>query len=125
LTSARLGSAAIVVETPDSSLAVLVIASPAVNEPEGIVIVIVVELGLEITEAVVPLLPPVMVLPTTRSVEAPTVAVMVPIGYVAIEELVEYLARDCVISSTVHKFRPLLAHSANKRFKERRAVLAS
>tara|TARA_R110002095_G_scaffold134780_2_gene116889 strand:+ start:717 stop:881 length:165 start_codon:yes stop_codon:yes gene_type:complete len=48
-TSAKLGSAEIVVETPDSSLAALVMVSPAVNEPDGIVIVMVVELGFDIT----------------------------------------------------------------------------
>tara|TARA_R110002072_G_scaffold49790_2_gene134865 strand:- start:771 stop:1028 length:258 start_codon:yes stop_codon:yes gene_type:complete len=77
---AKLGSDDIVVDTPDSSLALLVIVSPAVNEPEGTVIVIVVELGLDIIVAVVPLEDPVIVLPTNRLVDAPTVAVIVPRG---------------------------------------------
>jgi len=58
---AKLGFEAIVVATPDSSLALLVIVSPAVKDPEGTVIVIVVELGLDITVAVVPLEDPVIV----------------------------------------------------------------
>ena len=91
--SARLGLAEIVVETPDSSLAELVIVSPAVKVPVGTVMVIVAELGFVITCAVVPLDDPVMVRPTTRFVEAPTVAVITPIGYVATEELEEYRAR--------------------------------
>jgi hypothetical protein len=115
----------IVVETPDSSLALLVIASPAVKGPEGTVIVIVVEVGLDKTSAVVPLADPVIVLPTTRSVEEPTLAVIVPIGYVATEDDVEYCTSVCVTCSTVHKLRPRFAHSAKSRFKERRAVRAS
>jgi|TARA_R110000782_G_scaffold251201_1_gene338730 hypothetical protein len=54
----------------------------------------VVELGLVMTEAVVPLVDPVMVRPTIKSVEDPTVAVIVPIGYSDTEEDVEYLAKD-------------------------------
>ena len=68
------------VDTLESSLALLVIVSPAVNRPDGTVRVMVVELGLEIIDAVVPLVDPVMVLPTTRLVDDPTVAVIVPIG---------------------------------------------
>tara|TARA_R110001583_G_scaffold28188_5_gene100350 strand:+ start:62 stop:304 length:243 start_codon:yes stop_codon:yes gene_type:complete len=79
-----------VVETPDSSLALLVIVSPAVKGPEGTVIVRVVDVGFDRTSAVVPLAEPVMVLPTTRFVEEPTVAVIVPMGYVATEDVVEY-----------------------------------
>ena len=51
--------------------------------------VIVVEEGLVITVAVEPLDEPVITLPATKSVEAPTVAVMVPIGYVATEDVDE------------------------------------
>tara|TARA_R110000764_G_C10735208_1_gene349983 strand:+ start:175 stop:465 length:291 start_codon:yes stop_codon:yes gene_type:complete len=51
-TSVILGSADIVVVTPDSSLAELEIVSPAVNEPLGMLRVIVVELGLVRTTAV-------------------------------------------------------------------------
>ena len=57
-----------------------VIFSPAVKSPEGMVIVIVVEVGLLITEAVTLLVAPVIVSPTVKLVEAPTVAVIVPIG---------------------------------------------
>jgi len=81
LTPDILGSDDIVVLTAEPLLSVLVIVSPAVKDPEGILNVIVVELGLVRTIAVVPLEEPVMVLPTTRFVEAPTVAVMVPMGY--------------------------------------------
>tara|TARA_R110000744_G_scaffold84422_1_gene165215 strand:- start:410 stop:622 length:213 start_codon:yes stop_codon:yes gene_type:complete len=69
-----------VVETAESSLAELVIVSPAVKLPDGTVIVIVVALGLDIISAVVPLEDPVMVLPITKFAEAPTVAVIVPRG---------------------------------------------
>jgi hypothetical protein len=51
-TSVILGSADIVVVMPDSSLAELEIVSPAVNEPLGMLRVIVVELGLVRTTAV-------------------------------------------------------------------------
>jgi hypothetical protein len=54
--------------------------SPAVKAPEGTVTVIVVEEGFVITDAVELLVPPVMVSPTLRLVEAPTVAVIAPIG---------------------------------------------
>ena len=57
-----------------------VMVSPEVNTPDGIVIVKVVELGFVIMEAVTLLVPPVMVSPTLRLVEAPTVAVMAPKG---------------------------------------------
>jgi|TARA_R110000772_G_scaffold231096_2_gene341781 hypothetical protein len=72
-----------VVVIPDSSLAVLEIVSPALKEPLGILNVMVVELGFVRTTALDPLTAPVIVLPTTRSVEDPTVAVMVPTGYSA------------------------------------------
>jgi hypothetical protein len=52
LTSETLGSAVIVVVTPDSSLAVLAIVSPAVKEPLGILKVTVVALGFVRTIAV-------------------------------------------------------------------------
>tara|TARA_R110000796_G_scaffold32116_2_gene84418 strand:- start:136 stop:324 length:189 start_codon:yes stop_codon:yes gene_type:complete len=61
-----LGLADIVVLIPDSSLAELVIVSPAVNDPEGKLSVIVVELGLVRTTAVAPLVDPVIVFPRTR-----------------------------------------------------------
>jgi hypothetical protein len=54
--------------------------SPDVKTPDGTVTVMVVELGFVITEAVTLLVPPVMVSPTLRLVEAPTVAVIVPKG---------------------------------------------
>jgi len=82
-TSVILGFADIVVVIPDSSLAVLDIVSPAVNVPFGMLTVIVVELGFVSTVAVAPLVCPVIALPTTRLVEAPTVAVIVPRGYSA------------------------------------------
>ena len=79
--SLMLGSDDIVVLTAEPLLSVLVMVSPAVKDPEGILNVTVVELGFVKTTAVVPLDEPVMVLPTTRFVEAPTVAVTVPMGY--------------------------------------------
>ena len=79
--SLMLGSDDIVVLTAEPLLSVLVMVSPAVKDPEGILNVTVVELGFVKTTAVVPLDDPVMVLPTTRFVEAPTVAVIVPMGY--------------------------------------------
>jgi len=79
--SLMLGSDDIVVLTAEPLLSVLVMVSPAVKDPEGILNVTVVELGFVKTTAVVPLDEPVMVLPTTRFVEAPTVAVIVPMGY--------------------------------------------
>ncbi len=57
-----------------------VIVSPAVKDPEGTVIVSVVEEGLVIIDAVTALVAPVMVSPTLRFVEAPTVAVIAPTG---------------------------------------------
>tara|TARA_R110001632_G_scaffold21604_1_gene62911 strand:- start:832 stop:1089 length:258 start_codon:yes stop_codon:yes gene_type:complete len=77
------GLAEIVVVIPDSSLAELEIVSPAVKEPLGMLRVIVVELGLVRIMAVDALVWPVIVLPTTKSVEDPTVAVIVPTGYSA------------------------------------------
>jgi hypothetical protein len=77
------GLADIVVVIPDSSLAELDIVSPAVKVPLGILRVIVVELGFVKTTAVAALVWPVMVFPTTRSVEEPTVPVIVPTGYSA------------------------------------------
>ena len=120
--SSKDGSALIVVV---AELLDPVMFSPAVNDPEGTVIVIVVEDGLLITEAVTPLVPPVIVSPTVKLVEAPTVAVIVPIGYVATEEEEDSRARGCVICSTVHIFNPLFDHSAKRRFKDRLAVFAS
>jgi len=75
--SSRLGSALIVVL---AALLEPVMVSPAVKAPEGMVTVIVVEEGFVITAAVEPLVPPVMVSPTLRLVEAPTVAVITPMG---------------------------------------------
>ena len=99
--------------------------SPAVKDPDGSVIVIVVEDGLLIIEAVTVLVPPVIVSPTVKLVEAPTVAVTAPIGYVATEEEEDSRARGCVICSTVHIFKPLFDHSAKRRFKDRLEVAAS
>jgi hypothetical protein len=45
---------------------VLVIVSPAVKDPDGTVMVIVVAVGLERTTAVDPLVDPVIVFPATR-----------------------------------------------------------
>ncbi len=74
-----------------------VIVSPAVNDPEGTVSVIVVEDGLVIIDAVVPLDAPVIVSPTLRFVDAPTVAVIVPIGYVATDDYEDSPANVCVL----------------------------
>jgi len=76
-TSGRLGSADTVVV---AELEEPVIVSDAVKEPLGTVIVSVVEEGLVMILAVVSLVPPVMVSPTLRLVEEPTVMVIVPIG---------------------------------------------
>ena len=57
-----------------------VMVSEAVKEPDGMVNVIVVALGFVITEAVVPLVPPVMVSPRVKLPLAPTVWVIVPNG---------------------------------------------
>jgi len=81
--SAKLGLDEIVVL---AALVPPVIVSPEVNVPEGMVTVIVVELGFVIIEAVTALVPPVMVSPTLRFVEEPTVAVIVPTGYSDIPE---------------------------------------
>jgi hypothetical protein len=54
--------------------------SPEVKVPEGTVTVIVVALGFVIIEAVTALVPPVMVSPTVKLEEDPTVAVIVPAG---------------------------------------------
>tara|TARA_R110000824_G_scaffold106438_11_gene251541 strand:- start:1668 stop:1823 length:156 start_codon:yes stop_codon:yes gene_type:complete len=51
-----------------------------VKAPEGMVKVRVVEEGLLIIDAVTLLAPPVMVSPILRLVEAPTVAVIAPMG---------------------------------------------
>ena len=81
-----LGSDDIVVLTGEPLLSRLVMVSPAVNDPEGILSVTVVDPGFVRTIAVVPLEEPVKVLPTTRFVEDPTVAVIVPMGYSEIPE---------------------------------------
>jgi|TARA_R100000501_G_C2552047_1_gene66275 hypothetical protein len=57
-----------------------VMVSAAVKDPEGTVKVSVVEEGFVIMEAVTPLDPPVIVSPTLRLLESPTVAVMTPTG---------------------------------------------
>tara|TARA_R100001143_G_scaffold40040_1_gene36639 strand:- start:145 stop:318 length:174 start_codon:yes stop_codon:yes gene_type:complete len=57
-----------------------VIVSPAVKAPEGTVNVRVVEEGLLMIDAVTLLVPPVIVSPTLRLVETPTVAVITPMG---------------------------------------------
>jgi hypothetical protein len=57
-----------------------VIVSDAVKTPLGTVKVMVVPDGLVMILAVTPLVPPVMVSPTEKLPESPTVAVMVPIG---------------------------------------------
>jgi hypothetical protein len=94
--------------------------SPDVNVPVGMLKVMVVELGLVNTTAVAPLRAPVMVLPITRLVDAPTVAVMVPTGYWEIPDTMVWLT-----CSMVHRFSPRLAQSANRKFIDRRAVTAS
>jgi hypothetical protein len=68
------------VETLASSLSTLVIVSPAVKGPDGTVMVIVVDVGLVMILAVDPLVEPVMVFPATRLADAPTVAVITPMG---------------------------------------------
>ena len=93
--------------------------------PTGIVIVIVVPEGFVITEAVAPLVPPLMDSPTENPDDYDTVIVIVPIGYVAIEEEEDSRAKVSVFCSTVHRFKPLFAHSANSKFRERLAVAAS
>jgi hypothetical protein len=80
-----------------------VIVSAAVNAPLGTVKVRVVAVGLVMIDAVVPLLLPVMVSPTLKLPDAPTVAVIVPTGYAAIAEDVESWARVCVTCSTFHR----------------------
>ena len=80
-TSSKLGSAEIVVLTLSPPLSRLVIVSPAVNDPTGMFNVTVAAVGFVKTTAVAPLEDPVMVLPTTKFAEDPTVAVIVPTGY--------------------------------------------
>ena len=63
-----------------------VIVSVAVKVPTGIVIVIVVPEGFVITEAVAPLVPPLIDSPTENPEDEDTVIVIVPTGYVDIED---------------------------------------
>ena len=63
-----------------------VIVSEAVKVPEGTVIVMVVERGFVITEAVTALLPPVIVSPIVKLLLSATVSVIVPSGYSVIPE---------------------------------------
>ena len=79
--SSKLGSAVMVVLVLTPSLSGLVIVSLAVNDPTGMFNVTVVAVGFVKTTAVAPLEDPVMVLPTTKFAEDPTVAVIVPTGY--------------------------------------------
>ncbi|MAK52318.1 MAG: hypothetical protein CMG85_24320 [Marinobacter sp.] len=81
--------------------------------------------GFVITEAEAPLVPPLIDSPTENPEDDDTVIVIVPIGYVAMEEEEESRAKVNVFCSTVHRFKPLFAHSANNKFKERLAVAAS
>jgi hypothetical protein len=97
-----------------------VMVSVAVKVPEGTVIVMVVESGFVMTEAVTSLVPPVIVSPIVKLSLSATVNVIVPNGYSVIPE-----ATVWVTSATVQRFNPLLAQSANKRFNDLRAVLAS
>tara|TARA_R110002020_G_scaffold286007_4_gene501551 strand:- start:52 stop:249 length:198 start_codon:yes stop_codon:yes gene_type:complete len=55
--------------------------SPEVKVPDGTVIVIEVEEGFVITEAVAPLVPPVIVSPRVKLPLALTFKVIVPTGY--------------------------------------------
>jgi hypothetical protein len=57
-----------------------VIVSAAVKEPLGTVNVMVVEEGFVMMPAVTALVPPVIVSPTLKLAESPTVIVIVPIG---------------------------------------------
>jgi len=97
-----------------------VMVSPEVNVPEGTVSVTVVEVGFVIIEAVTELVAPVMVSPTLKLVEAPTVAVIVPTGYSEIPD-----AKVWLICSIVQRFKPRFDQSANKKFKDLRAVSES
>ena len=97
-----------------------VIVSPEVNVPEGTVIVIEVASGFVITEAVAALVPPVIVSPIVKLPLALTFKVMVPTGYSETA-----FANVCVNLFIVHLFKPRLDQSANMRFKDLRAVLAS
>ena len=121
-TSSRLGSADICVIAP---LLDPVIFSSTEKAPLGTVIVRVVLLGFVIIFAVVPLLEPVIVSPTLRLLELFTVAVIVPIGYVSIAEVLESCATVCENCRTVHKLMPRLAQSASIRLSDLRAVTAS
>ena len=76
-----------VVLIPDSSLSVLVIASPAMNDPVGMLRVTVVELGFVSTTAVAPLEDPVMLLPSTRYVDAPTEGFLNVFSYIGFKIL--------------------------------------
>jgi len=97
-----------------------VIVSPDVNVPEGTVRVTVVALGFVMTAAVTALVAPVIVSPRDKLAEDPTVAVMVPAGYDEIPAATVWLTW-----LIVHRLRPRLAQSANKKFMDRRAVTAS
>ena len=97
-----------------------VMVSEAVKVPDGTVIVMEVERGFVMTEAVTALVPPVIVSPIVKLLLSATVSVIVPSGYSVIPE-----ATVWVTSATVQRFNPLLAQSANKRFNDLRAVLAS
>ena len=63
--------------------------SAAVKLPLGTVKVMVVEEGSVIIEAVTSLVPPVIVSPTLKLLESPTVMVITPMGYVATAEEVD------------------------------------
>tara|TARA_R110000737_G_scaffold172934_1_gene198452 strand:- start:251 stop:727 length:477 start_codon:yes stop_codon:yes gene_type:complete len=120
--SARLAAEVTVVA---AALVAPVITSVATKIPTGTVMVNDVAVGLVITEATAALVPPLIDSPTEKLAEAATTSVIVPIGYVEIAEDEDSRAKLRVFSSTVHKLRPLFAHSANKRFKDLRAVAAS
>ena len=107
-------------EVVEAELVPPVIVSDEVKVPEGIVIAKEVEEGTLVTEAVAELVPPVIVSPTEKLAEEATDKVSVPKGYSLIP-----LAKLKVSWLIVQRFKPLLAQSANKIFKERLAVLRS
>jgi hypothetical protein len=97
-----------------------VIVSPEVKVPEGTVIVMEVDAGFVMREAVAALVPPVIVSAIVKLSLSLTERVMVPTGYPAMSS-----AKVCVTCSIVHRLRPRLAQSANNRFRDLRAVWAS
>jgi hypothetical protein len=94
--------------------------SAVVKSPTGMVIAKEVAEGMLVIEQVAALTLPVMVSPTEKAADAPTVMVRVPPGYTLIPE-----ATVILVWAIVHWFKPRFAHSANNRFNERFAVFRS